>query len=471
MTESEAREVLVVQAHDAAPGALWTAEDAVWASRLADESVSDDAPAERWAVARARHALQRLQPRVPAIAAWLRLPMWRERWLAVPVVLGVLAGAFTDAVAHGQQVQVLPIHLWAVVLWSLAVYAILLLNALRIGPAFSGHFRQLISRLLQTTRTEGPLAAAALRWAAISKDLMGARAAVLLHMAAAAVGLGMLASLYWRGLALDYRAAWESTFVEAEFLHALLTVILSPAMTITQIELPDVGGLAAMRLTPQHPHPTASAAPWIHLHAATLLVFVVLPRTALAIIAWARARWLSGHIVLIPGDRSLGAWRLDAGRKGGRPTTVHVLPYAQSPEVHTALGLRQLLGQVFAESLVMKMADITRVGEEESVAARAGPPDTHIRIALADLTATPEAEHHGRWCRALSQLSPAVPWILLLDEAAFRARFGALPGRLADRRTAWKNFAREHAVPMAIVNLDQPERPDNLEAVRRVIGS
>lgn len=469
MTEQEARGVLLVQAHDAAPGPLWTPEDVQWASRVADETTPAEAGAEQWALQRTHHALQRLQPRAPAVQRWLSMPQWRWRWLLAALLLGLVAGLAADLLGHGQRVDVLAPLLWAVVAWNLAIYVVLLFNALRIAPGLSNHFRQLLAGLWLRGRAEGPLAAATLRWAEVARSLYVARAAALLHGAAAMFGLGLLAGLYWRGLVMDYRAGWESTFVEPGIVQALLAVLLAPALALTGLVLPDEAALAGMRLTPQNPVAQASAALWIHLYAATLLLWVVLPRAALTALALLRARWLSAHVLLSTG--AAPAWRLDKGRKSGRAPLVQVLPYAQTPAANTALGLRQLLADALGDALVLKMADTTPVGQEESVSARAGPPETSLRVALADMTATPETEHQGRLCTALGQLDDKVAWLLMVDEAAYRVRFGSLPGRLTERREAWQRFADAQGVRLAIVNLDQPEHADSLAALKRALDA
>jgi len=474
MNEQEARQVLLVQAYDAAPGPLWTADDARWASRLADETVANETSAERWAVARAQHALQRLRPRNPAVDTWLAHRWWRRRWLVAAATLGLIAGLAANLLGPGQRVDVLAPMLWAVVLWNLGIYALLMLNVLRVAPGLmGGHLRQLVARLWHRGVVAGPLAAAALRWSEVARPVHAARAAALLHGAAASFGLGLLGGLYWRGLALDYRAGWESTFIEPTTVHALLGVLLAPALALTGLTLPDESMLGAMRLTPQNPQAHAPAAIWIHLHAATLMVFVVLPRAVMTVLALVRASWLSQRIRLDHGP-SAAMWHLDQARRSGREPRVQVMPYAQTPAANTALGLRQLLAQALGDEVIMKMGDTTPVGQEDAVAARAGSAQTSLRIALADMSATPEREHHGRWCSALAALGARdidTPWLLMVDEAAYRTRFGSLPGRLSERRLAWQAFADAQGARLAMVNLDQPELPDNLSALRAALDA
>ena len=59
------------------------------------------------------------------------------------------------------------------------------------------------------------------------------RIAALLHVAAAAVAIGLLGSMYLRGLVLDYRAGWQSTFLQADTVQRVLSTLLAPATALT----------------------------------------------------------------------------------------------------------------------------------------------------------------------------------------------------------------------------------------------
>jgi hypothetical protein len=152
----------------------------------------------------------------------------------------------------------------------------------------------LIGRALALGRAAGDSTNPRLLWAQHALPLSIKRWSVLLHAAAAALGLGLIASLYLRGLVLDYRAGWESTFLDAASVQQLLNTLLGPAALFTGVAVPDV---APLQLAPGVAA-QASAAPWIHLYGATLLLAVVLPRTVLALLAAARARWQARHFTL-----------------------------------------------------------------------------------------------------------------------------------------------------------------------------
>ena len=90
----------------------------------------------------------------------------------------------------------------------------------------------------------GSIAALTADWARVAAPLYAARAARILHLAAAVLALGVIAGLYVRGLAFEYRATWESTFVEAPTLHALLAVLYAPGAWLLGTTVPDAAQLA-----------------------------------------------------------------------------------------------------------------------------------------------------------------------------------------------------------------------------------
>jgi hypothetical protein len=308
---------------------------------------------------------------------------------------------------------------------------------------------------------------AAARWATLSAPLTAARAAILVHAAAAALAAGMISAMYLRGLVFDYRVAWQSTFLESPTVQAMLGLLLAPASAITGLGLPDVATIEAMRLTPDSPRPTAPAASWIHLYAATLVLVVVAPRIALATVAFLRASVQALRMDLPVDVGAVG--RFARWHRAGLAPLVHVLPYAQAPGAQAALGLRELLAAEIGEDLVLKMADVTGIGDEQATSARIGSTSAALRVGLADLGATPEAEHHGRFMRAVMEAKPPAQAILLVDESAFRTRFAGLPGRLDERRDAWRRFAQEQDLRLAIVNLDQPDQPFSVTALQQAL--
>ena len=524
MNEASARQVVLLQAFETGPGhdALWTAQDSAWASRAALESAGPQAAADHFVAERARHALQRLAPRQPAVAAWLNWRVWRAQWWVWAVLVGGTAGLLADAIGSGQRINLLAPPVWGVVVWNLAVYALLGWGAVRaVGRvAFKhggaqpdgqpdrrardqpdhqpddqrddqpGRALGMWARVLQRLQQWGSggkaagnataLQAFTATWARRSAPLSAARASGLLHTAAAALGAGLLAGMYLRGMVLDYRAGWESTFLNAGQVHAALSWLLAPALGLSGTVLPDAAALEVLRFSPDHAVAGASAAPWIHWYALTLLLFVVVPRAALALWSGLRARGLAQHFPLPLAD---GYFQRLLRHQHGNAARVQVLPYAQAPGPQAELGLRAVFSRLYGEAAHVHVAPVVAFGAEEALADQVlVPPATTLAVALFDLTATPEAENQGRFVALLQQppLSQmpglnaasvsAFAVVLVVDEAAFIRRFGPSSDRLAQRREAWRALALSLGTVAVCVDLRAPDLPAAERALQAALN-
>ena len=505
MNEDSARQVTLLQAFETAQPASpnWTDDDRAWASRLALQEGSADAPT--FIARRAQHAMRRLLPREPGAAKWLARRSWQWRWVGWAVLAGVSIGVLADSIGSSQRINLLAPPLWALLVWNAVVYLLLLghgLAGLLMRKTRPGSLVRLTQRVLRFGRglaasgnaTASASASAsgsapALRrfanlWLRCSAPLSAARAATLLHAAAAALALGLIAGLYLRGLVLDYRAAWQSTFLSAASAHAFLAVVLAPAVALSGIPLPDAAGFEALRSAPGSAPgselgsavgsafgsaaPGASAAPWIHLMALTLLGFVVLPRGGLALAGAGRARWLARHVELPPGD---AYFRRLTNQLSGNTAQVVVLPYASTPSPQAALGLRALLAPVLGAGLQLQIAPTTAFGAEDSAAAPIAPGTTLV-IALFDLTATPEADSQGRFVQQLAARAPAgAATLVLIDEAAFKLRFRDDAQRLAQRRDAWRGFAEGLGSVPVFGDLAAPDPAAGMESLQPALRS
>jgi hypothetical protein len=451
--ESAAREVVLVQAFDSAEGPLWTPEDRAWATRLASETAGVDASAPRFLTERAHHALQRLAPRDAGVRRWLARRVWRPWWALVALAAGLLFGLLVDSLGGRQVVDLLAPPVWAVIGWNLLVYAAFVVHALRPSTDTPPVLRRWLLRAARSSMGgSAPLKLATAAWVRQSTPLALARIGVLLHLAAAALALGLIAGLYLRGLVFDIRAGWQSTFLDAGIVHTLLSTLLAPAVALSGIGVPDAVALEAMRITPTAAA-TASAAPWIHLYATMLMLLVVLPRTLLALGSLGRAGALARRFAL-PLDEPYFQQLLR--RQRGGVALVQVLPHGAASGAQAALGLRALLATVLGDDVQLQMAAVTPFGDEEAPPAWPAGATPSLRVALVDLGATPEAEAHGRFLQALGAAGSA-PLLLVADEAAFRRRFGTLPERLTQRRAAWQQLADANRVALLCADLDHPD--------------
>jgi hypothetical protein len=468
---------------------------------LANQLGRDTAKPEHFLAERARHAIERLLPRERRLASLLQGRAWLRKGVPVALALGLVLGLLTNSLDVSQRVNLLALPLWGVVLWNGVVYLLIASESVgrvgnKAGVQRPAPLRNLLTRWLGGARGalgqqggQGPAnapgtqdAAAAkgslgakgdtgsdpagrfhAEWAMLALPLTRARAAVLMHAAAAALGLGLIAGLYVRGLVWDYRAGWQSTFLDAPAVHALLNQLLWPAQLVTGLRVPDAAAMAALRIQPGvHETPAlASAALWIHLLATSVALFVVLPRSLLAL--WAAAQSAArARRVAVPLHEPYYQRLLLQG--GGGAMRVQVLPHGVDLPAAAALGLNAVTTAVWGEGARLVVAPTVGYGEEDEGAAKAlADGSCTLRMVCVDLATTPEAEVHGRLLANLQK--SGVQQLVIADETVWRLRFGALPGRLAERQAAWRALAAAHGAGFASVELARAQNePESARA-------
>ncbi|MEO5844568.1 MAG: DUF2868 domain-containing protein [Caldimonas sp.] len=469
MDERRAREVMLLEAFETAQpaSASWSDDDRRWADRVALEAAPPGGAPSAFIATRAGHALQRLASREPALVRAYALPAWRAGAVIAIGLVAFVLGIAADAIGSARLINLLAPPLWGVLVWNLVVYALLivlpLMRLARRGSMHRGPIVRAAEALLRVRqrlpRVAGEGAAArrfAALWGARSRGLALVRAEAALHIAAAALALGLIAGLYARGLVLDYRAGWESTFLDAATAHALVGTALGPASALSGIALPDAASFAALRIAPETPAAGAPAAPWIHLVALTLGLGVVAPRLVLALVSGIAAAWRSRRFAL-PLDDPYFQRLLRLG--GGAAARVVVFPYAATPSPQATLGLRALLEATFGGTsrLDVRIAPLVAFGAEDDARSGLGPDTTHA-IALFDLGATPEAEHHTRFLQTLAAALPKGAVLgAIVDAAAFQRRFAGLDSRLAERREAWRLWGDGAGIAALTVDLESAD--------------
>ena len=255
--ENAALEVTAVRAIESADraSAIWTDADRAWASRAAAELCGEGAAPEAFLAARARIALQRLSERSKPLSRAVRALRWRP-WVSVAfVVLAFVAGVVIDQVGGSQRINLLAPPFFALLVWNVAVYVALAFGFLvRYGePSHLGPLRSLLTRIAGGAAGQGRsdvaavIAQFAAEWARLSAPLYVARAARIFHVAAAVFAVGLIAGLYVRGLAFEYKATWESTFLSAPTVRTVLAVMLSPGAALTGIPVPSLAEVEAIR--------------------------------------------------------------------------------------------------------------------------------------------------------------------------------------------------------------------------------
>ncbi len=457
MNEAAARRTVLLRAWEREPASdAWSDEDRAWASRAAAQVEGEQATADAFVARRAALAVERLagrDKRVPKLLASVEWPAWIG-W-AVPV-LAFAAGAAADSIGAGHRVNLLAPPLLALLAWNLAVYAAIVVRgvwavfdrrALDLGP-----LARLLGRMAHVTgaapKRAGRAAATFVAdWLQASRTLTAARLGRVLHAAALAFALGALAALYLRGIAFEYRAGWESTFLGPEAVRALLGAVLGPASALTGIGLPQ--DYAPLRFGQG-----VDAAPWLHLYAVTVALVVVVPRLLLAL----GDRWQEARLARrfpLPLDEPYFAALLRVLRE--EAVAARIAPYAAPLSPQATLNLNALFTDALGAKTRVGIAPDTAFGGEDAIDARALVADATLVVPLFALTATPEAENHGVFVDALCAAAGSARVVALVDEAAFRVQFGAASPRLEERRTAWRAFAAGRRTPVVFADLDRPD--------------
>ncbi len=409
-------------------------------------------PGDRLA-ARARPLLAALDTQFPFLRPLRRTARLAPGLAAGVVLAALLVGLGTSVLGPARRVNLLALPFAGLLAWNLAVYLVVTLGLLfpgrrgeggalaRLLPA-AALLRQVrrlsgeIARVLGAERARlagRALAAFLAAWRPLAAPLVTARGRRLFHLAAAVLALGMIGGLYLRGIAFEYRATWESTFLSPRAAEMVIGALVAPGRLLVAAETPPVATLRAPA--------DGDAAPWIHLLAATVLLLVVIPRLVLALGESIRVAVLARRLPL---DFSAPYYRrlLAAG-----PLRAVVQPYScsLSPAAHERLGtaLRHLYGAGTG-------VDTLPPAEYGAGAPAPLSGETAAGLLLFSLAQTPEPEVHGQLLRSLD-----ASWIPVADASAFRARLGEeAPERLAERRRLWEETAAGARRRLAVVDLE-----------------
>ncbi len=472
MDESAAREVLFIRAiesHDAG-GALLSEDDRRYAARAAAELVrwsaadrGERALPEALVAKRAGLLAAKVAERSPRTGRMLAAMRWRP-WIGVALpAIALASGLVAEHIADPRRINILAFPLLGIIVWNLAAYLWLLVRSLRaIAPGSKrkpGWGAQLLTGVRRnlTARLSGALAGAAasfvLDWGERSVPLIAARVARILHVSAAALALGAVAGLFLRGLAFEYRAGWESTFLGAPAVHALLAFFLGPAARFIGQPFPTADELAALRWDAGDGE---NAARWIYLYTVTVAAAVIVPRLVLAAVAGLRERMLSSRFPLSLDDayflRLLAGWR-------EVPAQVLVMPYAYTPAEAAVQGLQRLAVALFGADVQVSWVRSVAFGEEDAVAPDRSSSAADMVVALFNLAATPETENHGVFLDRL-KASASGRLAAIVDEGPYCSRLGAQAGadaRLAERRAAWSGLAQTRGLRAVFVDLSLPQ--------------
>jgi hypothetical protein len=442
---------------------------------------------------RASRIMGSLIRRHPSLGAVLRTTRARVAgWGVLLATLGV--GLAVDELGAGRRVNLLAFPLLTLLVWNAAVYALLLLELLFVrhepGGGLAGAAarvsawlarRRIASALPDEARW---LAASAQRFAALWRRQAGALVAArlrrALHVGALGFAAGLVAGMYVRGLAFEYRASWESTFLDAPQVSTLLGTVLGPAAFVLDTLRPDARPRAETLLDPtslaalRRPSGDGPAAPWIHLWALTAAGWIGVPRALLAWLEGQRARRLAAR--LAPRLEEPYFLRLRAPSRG-LGVRVTVVSYSHRPSPRAKDALLELLHELLGNRARVRLLEEVPYGAEPPLLAQPADSPPHVVVVVFNLAQSPEQEVHGAFLDAVraqhASLAQPRALLVLLDEEPYRERIGDDRGRdrLGQRRRAWERIGRAADLRFAVLRPLQADADAVLDEVRAALGS
>jgi hypothetical protein len=452
LSETDARTLLLVQAVEDvdADGVLLSPPARAAATRRAfdDTARAVDDPSRL----RARAGLLRedLRREAPALQRVLEPPAWRGTTMLLVLAVGADIGAATNAFGPSHHVSVLAFPLATILGWNLLVYGALLFHSVArmrgarpapsrlagLGRWLEGLRLSVLARRVGASARSAVVADAVQRfqrlWLPAAAPLTGARVRMLLHLGAFALALGAVAGMYVSGIAFEYRATWESTWLDAPDVQRYVNVVLGPASRVLGIAVPDVTPLRG-------PVGEGDARPWIHLWAATLALFVLLPRAVLAASEALTAARLSRRL-LVTLDPGYVRRALHSGR--GATTVVEVVYYSCAPEPTLRDRLHTLLQEHAGARAVIRDGASLEYGDDPGQIALSGPTPGVVALVFT-LAQTPEPEVHGKFIERLRERLDAAgrELVVVLEMATYRQRAGS-EARVRERRATWERLLR-----------------------------
>ena len=469
MKTEDARHILMLAAVEETDegGIVLSAEERPEASREAGSPVPANpgrAKEEVFLATRASALLERIATRFPS-SAWLdpaasAHPTRHPGLVALFLLSAAVVGYLTNELGPEKRINILAFPLLGILAWSLLVYvreAWLFLS--RRPPVLLERWFEWTGRGNAIEEKDDPAARILAtakrlfekRWSRLSAPVTAARLKSLLHLAAFLFAASAIGGMYVRGLANEYRAVWESTFLtDSTSLRDILQVVLGPAASLSGESLPTPEELDAIRGADAAGE---NAARWIHWYALTIALFVLVPRAILAIL-WRMRSALFARLLPYRETAPRYYARLLA-TSSGSARAVALVPYAFDPDEPTKRGLVRRLEDEFGTAVEAVWLPMIAFGEEESFVLAPTVAGAEI-LPVFSFAATPEREAHLAAYRTLSGLAPNPVRFVLLEAGAFDRKsrdFADAANRRAAREEAWTRLFAEESIALLL----QPE--------------
>ena len=406
-------------------------------------------------IERAEHIVNRLTHKHPVFnSAFAVLRIKTPVTLLIGCAL--VGGFLADPIGPAGHINLLNFPLLTLLLWHAVAYIGLLYSMVvpqpsrdrsqpglpglvewLLGLVVKGRLSRLRSDRAQSSDEQQWIAASLATYAArllhSSRELLLTHARSLLHVAAAALAIGVIAGLYLRGFSFLYKAGWDSTFMEAEGVHTFLAILFAPAGWFLGTPMPGVEAIADLRGTAR-----GNAAIWIHFWAMTTVLFIVLPRTLLAATAWMRKTRLVADVHL-PSNEPYFRRLLKPYR--GKGVFVEVLAYSHRVKEGDD-RLMTVLSDAFGVLADIHMGHSVQYGEPPPHFP-IDPDRSLCAVVLFNVAQAPE-ETHSEFLEELkatirSRGRPNMLLVLLDCEAYAQIDHGK---RLKERCQAWATLVK-----------------------------
>lgn len=392
------------------------------------------------------------------------------------------AGLLINGLGTSQQVNLLNFPLVILLLWNIGTYAGTILPPL-LGKDLTGPLLRHLSKGFATATEwlgKGPWPKIALpgradrEWILQSTErfmnlwwrhchpIIISRVRHLLHIGSACLALGIILSMYVRGLVLDYQATWESTFLSAAQVHTVLHGLLGPAAWLLGFPFPPAEDLAHLQ-APGH----GSAAPWIHMWALTAFVGIVIPRV---ILAWLSARFAhnAAQSFTLNLDEPYYLQLLSTER--GQGIQIDILSYSYQPSPAALDFLGQCLLDLIGNQATLHWRDPLPYGET-SVPWLQETSSPQTMVLVCNLAQTPEAEVHGELFHMLQASIESCNGqhhlLLVLDQEPYR--HFADQTQMRERLQTWQRLANDYHLQIVDFNAKNTSRDQLLEKAQTAL--
>lgn len=448
MNWSDFLEIIRVRAAEEADGEnrVWDGETRRAVTREAGEKKGKDAEAflsrrSSLLISKTNEGAQVPEAWTLAVPSWVTFAGW---------ILAFVIGWWFAALGQEQEINLLALPLIGLLAWNAVVTVLSLLSGTgKIeSPQKAGWLEKALTKLKTgdaketfEPNFEGTFAKRSreLTQPALLKRL-SLRFREWLHIGAAILALGSVAGMYARGWSKEYRAVWESTLLDNASAQTFFRVLFTPASAVTGIAIP-LEELPAMRRGADHvtaqPGP---ALPWIHLYAATLGLFIVVPRILLTALDHSRTRKIP-HLVLQNSDWQAYTRRLLSqidGQGASALVLIHGLPSNSAAQDRW----RQWTHSQWNDVGRIEFQSVPVGAESEFVS---GWQVSHPRaILIFNMATTPELEVHRALVETLlakiEKSANAMTLFVALDDFELRKRWSGFADsekRLAGRAATW----------------------------------